>query len=307
MVIATSVVRGSEQGQSHGGIYLVDLETGEANQVFDWNTCEIDFTGRGADRGLRGIAFAGDNIYIAASDEIFVFDTDFKIKRSFRNNYLKHCHEIFIDGRLLYLTSTGYNSVLSFDIEQEYFSWGLVLAPGPNGLRARTFDPQKEGPAPQADLHLNSVYKDNNGLFISGMKVPTLIHFTGHEVKTLGRLPLGTHNVQPYGEGLMFNDTAADKVRFVTDSDHLAFSVPRYPEDTIINRFDDTTKIARQAFGRGLCPINDRLIAAGSSPSTISVHDIRGDRSLRDGQTVKSINFSMDIRNAIHGLEVWPF
>ena len=33
MVIATSVVRGSMQGQSHGGIYLVDLETGGANQV----------------------------------------------------------------------------------------------------------------------------------------------------------------------------------------------------------------------------------------------------------------------------------
>jgi len=307
MVIATSVVRGSEQGQSHGGIYLVDLETGEANQVFDWNTCEIDFTGRGADRGLRGIAFAGDDIYIAASDEIFVFDTDFKIKRSFRNNYLKHCHEIFIDGHLLYLTSTGYNSVLTFDIGQEYFNWGLVLAPGPNGLRVRTFDPQKEGPAPQADLHLNSVYKDDNGLFIAGMKIPTLIHFTGREVKTLGRLPIGTHNVQPYGEGLMFNDTADDKMRFVSDSDHLAFSVPRYPEDTIINRFDDTTKVARQAFGRGLCPINDHLIAAGSSPSTISVHDIRGDRSLRDGQTIKTVNFSMDIRNAIHGLEIWPF
>lgn len=307
MVIATSVVRGSEQGQSHGGIYLVDLETGETNQVFDWNTCEIDFTGRGADRGLRGIAFAGADIYIAASDEIFVFDTDFNIKRSFRNNYLKHCHEIFIDGHLLYLTSTGYNSVLTFDIEQEYFNWGLVLALGPNGLRARTFDPRKEGPAPQADLHLNSVYKDNNGLFIAGMKFPTLIHFTGREVKTLGRLPIGTHNVQPYGEGLMFNDTAADKVRFVTDSDHLAFSVPRYPDDTIINRFDDTTKVARQAFGRGLCPIDDHLIAAGSSPSTISVHDIRGDRSLRDGQTIKSVNFSMDIRNAVHGLEVWPF
>ena len=307
MVIATSVVRGSEQGQSHGGIYLVDLETGETNQVFDWNSCEIDFAGRGADRGLRGIAFAGDDIYIAASDEIFIFDTNFKIKRSFRNNYLKHCHEIFIDGHLLYLTSTGYNSVLTFDIEQEYFNWGLVLAPGPNGLRSRTFDPQREGPAPQADLHLNSVFKDNNGLFIAGMKFPTLIQFTGREVKTLGRLPIGTHNVQPYGEGLMFNDTAADKVRFVTDSDHLAFSVPRYPEDTIINRFDDTTKVARQAFGRGLCPINDHLIAAGSSPSTISVHDIRGDRSLRDGQTIKSVNFSMDIRNAVHGLEVWPF
>lgn len=306
-VIATSVVRGSEQGQSHGGIFLVDLESGEASQVFDWNTGEIDFAGRGADRGLRGIAFAGDNIYIAASDEIFVFDTEFNIKQSFRNKFLKHCHEICMDGHLLYLTSTGYNSILTFDIDRAYFNWGLALSPGPNGLRARTFDPQKEGPAPQADLHLNSVFKDDNGLFMAGMKCPTLIYFDGRQVRTLGRLPVGTHNAQPYGEGLMFNDTAADKVRYVTDSDHLAFNVPKYPEDSIINEFNDTTNIARQAFGRGLCPIDDRLIAAGSSPSTISVHDIEGDRSLRDGQTIKTVNFSMDIRNAIHGLEIWPF
>lgn len=301
------MVRGSEQGQSHGGIYLVDLESSEASQVFDWNTCEIDFAGRGADRGLRGIAFAGSNIYIAASDEIFLFDTEFRIIKSFRNKFLKHCHEICIDGHLLYLTSTGYNSVLTFDIEREYFNWGLVLAPGPNGLRARTFDPLKEGPAPRADLHLNSVYKDDNGLFMAGMKCPTLIYFDGRQVRTLGRLPLGTHNAQPYGEGLMFNDTAADKVRYVTDSDHLAFSVPRYPDESIINEYNDSTNIARQAFGRGLCPINEHLVAAGSSPSTISVHDIGGDRSLRDGQTIQTVNFSMDIRNAIHGLEVWPF
>ena len=306
-VIATSVVRGSVQGQSHGGIYLVDLETEDVKQVFDWNTCDIDFTGRGADRGLRGVAFAGADIYIAASDEIFVFDTDFNIKKSFRNNYLKHCHEISIDGHLLYMTSTGYNSILTLDIEKEYFNWGLAMEPGPNGLKVLTYDPQREGPGPRADLHINSLFKNDTGLYFSGMKCPTLIHFDGRQVRTQGRLPMGTHNVLPFREGLMFNDTAADKVRYVTDNDHLAFSVPRYPEESIINEYDDTTKIARQAFGRGLCPIDDRLIAAGSSPSTISVHDITGDRSLRDGHTVKSVNISMDIRNAIHGLEVWPF
>ena len=77
--------------------------------------------------------------------------------------------------------------------------------------------------------------------------------------------------------------------------------MPRYPEEEIINRFNDTTNIARQAFGRGLCPVNEHLIAAGSSPSTISLHD------LQSGDTIKTVNFSMDIRNAVHGLEVWPF
>ena len=50
-----------------------------------------------------------------------------------------------------------------------------------------------------------------------------------------------------------------------------------------------------------MCLINERLVAAGSSPSTVTVFD------LITGQTVFSVNFSMDIRNAVHGLEVWPY
>jgi hypothetical protein len=60
-------------------------------------------------------------------------------------------------------------------------------------------------------------------------------------------------------------------------------------------------KVARQGFGRGLCVINDRFIAAGSSPSTVTLYD------LPSGTEAARVNFSMDIRNAIHGLEVWPF
>ena len=56
-LITTSVVRGSQQGESHGGIYLVNFAQESVDQVVDWNTSEIDFSDRGWDRGLRGIAF----------------------------------------------------------------------------------------------------------------------------------------------------------------------------------------------------------------------------------------------------------
>ncbi len=56
-LIATSVVRGSAQGESHSGIYLVNFAERWVDQVVDWDTSEIDFTGRGWDRRLRGIAF----------------------------------------------------------------------------------------------------------------------------------------------------------------------------------------------------------------------------------------------------------
>ena len=54
-LIATSVVRGSQKGQSHGGVYLVDFGAQQVDQVIDCNSGDIDFIGRGWDRGLRGI------------------------------------------------------------------------------------------------------------------------------------------------------------------------------------------------------------------------------------------------------------
>ena len=294
-VITTSVVRGSQQGESHGGIFLVDLENETHEQVLDWDTCDIDFEGRGADRGLRGIAFDGDDIYIAASNEIFVFDQDFKIKKSFSSPYLNHCHEI------LYVTSTGFDSVLCYHLDDETFFWGVTIKPGKEGPQLKAFNPMIGGPQPSNELHLNSVFKGQNGLFVSGRKIPALIQIKDSKVEGLAKIPIGTHNAKPYLGGILFNDTMSDMVRFNAKQGQREFVVPQYLESEIINRFEDSSKNARQGFGRGLCLLNKTLVAAGSSPSTITVHN------LYNGQTVKKINFSMDIRNAIHGLEVWPY
>ena len=71
-LVATSVVRGSEKGQSHGGVYLIDFASQQVEQKIDWNTGEIDFAGRGWDRGLRGIEFTDDAIWIARVTSCFV-------------------------------------------------------------------------------------------------------------------------------------------------------------------------------------------------------------------------------------------
>ena len=91
-------------------------------------------------------------------------------------------------------------------------------------------------------------------------------------------------------------------MRFVpVDGQERVFRVPRY-EDAVLTHTDfDDSRIARQAFGRGLCVVSDGLVAAGSSPSTITLHDFDA------MQTTQSINLSMDIRSSIHGLEVWPY
>lgn len=303
-LIATSVVRGSEQGQSHGGVYIVDPATQSVQQVLDWNTVDIDWSGRGWDRGLRGIAFHDGEIYIAASDELFVYNQRFQQQRSFRNDYLKHCHEICIYKDKLYLTSTGFDSILAFDLGEQDFLWGLHAAKINGAWHAHRFDPRTPvGPPAGNKLHINNVDCSDQGLSFAGLRTKGIVSLTpGAKLQLQVELPEGIHNARLTRHGVLFNDTAADCLRYVErDGKERRFAFPTYPDNEIDFANVDDSKLARQGFGRGLCVINDRLVAAGSSPSTVSVFD------LHNGTNVLSVNFSMDIRNAIHGLQVWPF
>lgn len=309
-LIATSVVRGAEQGDSHGGIYLVSFRDQEVRQVVDWNTAEIDFQGRGWDRGLRGIAFHKGEVYIAASDELFVYDRQFRIQRSFRSTYLKHCHEIFRLGKHLYLTSTGHDSILAFDLQKQAFTWAIHLAQGEDGPVGVAYDPNgisgpggASGPPAQNLLHINNVWGDRRGLYVSGLRSGgILLVRPGNQVSMTVEMPQGMHNARPFRDGVLFNDTASDLLRYVgRDGAQKTVRVPVYEEAELEHAELADGHLARQGFARGLCVINERLVAGGSSPSTITVYDL-------DAETeVARVNFSMDVRNAIHGLEIWPF
>lgn len=126
-VLATSVVRSTHQGESHGGIYLIDLASGDRELLKDWNDPAINWEGRGADRGLRGIAFYREVVLIAASDELFVYDRDFNMIDSYRNPYVTHCHEIHLSDDMLWLTSTGLDGVLGFDLIEGRFAVGYQV------------------------------------------------------------------------------------------------------------------------------------------------------------------------------------
>ena len=105
----------------------------------------------------------------------------------------------------------------------------------------------------------------------------------------------------PHQGGILLNDTAADAVRYASrDGKSVAVPVPKFPINELEFQGIDDSRVARQGFGRGLCVLNERLIAAGSSPSTVSIIDIA------EGRSLSAVNLTMDIRNAIHGLEQWP-
>lgn len=298
-------MRGSRQGESHGGVYLVDFSSDRAAQVLDWNTMAIDWQGRGWDRGLRGIAFDGDVVWIAASDELFAFTPDFKPLGSWRNRYLKHCHEIFRHERTLFLTSTGFDSILGFDLSGRTFSWGMRIAADGDAFVGQPFDPEfNDGPAPSNALHLNNVHCETGGMHISGLRSGGILLYNGRELRRWVTIPVGAHNARPFRDGVLFNDSEADVVRFVTRAAERVFKVPRFPPESLTHVDPGDSRIARQAFARGLCVIDNDTIATGSSPSTITLHDLRpGTKTAR----TRMATLTHDVRNAIHGLEPWPF
>jgi len=301
-VVATSVVRGSHQGESHGGVHLIDFDKQTSLRVVDWNTMDIDWQGRGWDRGLRGIAVDGDRVFIAASDELYEYTPDFQQVNSWRNPFLKHCHEIAVYQRRLYLTSTGFDSILGFDLDNNRFSWGLQVARVGSRYQGAPFDPASgKGPPPGNELHINNVCCTDAGLYLSGLRTGSLLRFNGRELSIWVTLPLGIHNAMPYRDGVIFNDTQADLVRFESRDGHVAFKVPQYEPALLTHTELDDSRIARQGFGRGLCLVGEGMLAGGSSPSTITLHDIDRQRS------IGTVALTMDIRNAIHGLESWPF
>jgi hypothetical protein len=313
-VVVSSVVRSTHQGESHGGVYLVDLETGETQQKLDWNDPSIDWEGRGGDRGLRGIAFHGELVYLAASDEIFVYDAHFKPVRSFSNRYLKHCHEIFVDGDSLFIVSTGYDSVLQFDIATGRFVRGLCLRLGEVGLAMRrvglrprpsfsVFDPNSDqGPAPGDTSHVNNVFVDGGVVYVSGTGLGNIWVIERDRLSRFARIPYGSHNARPFRGGVLLNHTATDRVAFLSRGGRVlrSFPLPRYDPSELVHA-SLTSDVARQAFGRGLTVAGEDLVIGGSSPATITAY------RFEDAATLRSVNLTMDVRNAVHGLEIWPF
>jgi hypothetical protein len=313
-MVLSSVVRSTHQGESHGGVYLVDLETSEIEQVIDWNDPDISWEGRGADRGLRGIAFAGDRVFLAASDEVFVYDPSFRLQGSFKNRYLKHCHEITVAGEVLYLTSTGFDSILEFDLQRERFVRGYCLrfsrvwrGRRRLGLRPRpglsVFDPEKDGgPAPGDTCHVNSVVVVDSTVYVAGTGLGTLWRIRDSRLGRFARIPYGSHNARPFREGVLLNHTASDRIAFLDRRGRIVYSYPlaNYDERALIHT-GLSRDMARPAFGRGLAVVSDRLFVGGSSPATVTAYQVEPPEILR------SVNVSMDLRNAVHGLEVWPF
>lgn len=298
--LVSSVIRGAEHNQTHGGLYIVDFRDGTARLCLDWADTTIDIAGRGGDRGLRGLAVTHEGIWVAASAAILLLDRNFNVRGRFESPYLRHAHEIALDENSLFVVSTGFDAILRFDRASRSFDLGYHLYHRDGGIAVAQFDPVgSDGPRPVNDFHLNNVCRRPEGLYFSGLRAPALFRVCGMKLSIVARLPIGTHNAQPFQGGVIFNDTASNRLTFDYPGGSLSIDVC-FDFPVRVSTALTHSPIARPYFARGLLPLNATQAVGGVSPSTLCLYD------LPNRTVTQRVRLSDDIHNAIHGIAAWP-
>ena len=304
-LLATTIVNDAQSGESHGGAFMLDLEAQTIDKVIHWDKTDIEWFGHEGSRGLRGIEFDGERVYIAAGDELLAFSPGFEPLGCWRNPYLKNCHGISIYQRNLFLASSDLNSILAFDLDEQKFHWAIHIDAEQFNYKARIYDPAADdGPLALNKLQIEKVYASGRGMHISGGNTGGILHFNGQEIRMSVELPEGSHDARFYRNGVVFNDSRDGVLRF-TDAgegkEDRAMRVPLFDAADHLRADPVATRIMKPGYARGLCIISDTVVAGGSSPSTISVYDLAANKK------VLSTTFSKDPRSTIHSIALWPF
>jgi hypothetical protein len=303
-VIASSVIRSTHRGDSHGGIYSVDLETGKAEQLLDWNNPDINWEGRGGDRGIRGLAFFGELLYAVAGNELFAFqrNANGKLEKvaSYPNRYLKLTHEAWRHRDKLYICSGGCDCILVFDLvaKEWTYSWyhNRDSHPHCHWFNPNTTEEPYANPT-EGFMHLDSVYADDNCLWYSGAFTDSLWRhdFTG-ETKRFKLVYNDTHNARPYGHGFVYNLSRLSKTIYERDGRVISeWDTPKLLPRESITHTNLPLDHAVEGYTRGMVTYKDYVIV-GTSPAAIHVFQL----GKRDA--VQSVILSNDLRNSICGM-----
>jgi len=308
-VIASSVIRSTHRGDSHGGIYRINLETEDVKQMFDWDNPNINWEGRGGDRGVRGLAFFGHTFYAVAGNELFAFEQDgdsLKLVASYPNIYLKLTHEAWRYRDKLYICSGGTNCILVFDLVKK--GWTTSYYHTQFSAGSKSFDPNDPCFYPKVNegntqFHLDSVYADDNFLWYCGAHTDGIWRMDLNTKQTI-KIPLqigDTHNARPYRDGYLYNLSRYSKTIFERNGRILKeWMTPNNDPSTLI--YTNLPKdCAVQGYTRGMVTY-DNFIITGTSPAAINVF------SFGDGpDMVKSIQLTNDIRNSICGMALYEW
>lgn len=282
---------------------MIDLAKQEVTQAINYKTDDIEWFGEEGGRGLRGIAFDGETVYIAASNRLLKYDKRFKLIDSWQHPYLANAFGICIHQRILFIACAGNDCILAFDLDEKKFHWAMHVQSEHFQFRPAIFDPQgSDGPIPINKLQLRTIWCDEGGMYFSGHNTGGLLHFNGHEIKMRAELPRGAQDAQPFRKGIIFNDSHAGVLRYCGDNDgseDRALQVPFFNESDHSHMDSVETHMLKRGYGRGLCTLSEKIVAGGSTPAGVSVYDLRNNKKLA------SIWFTKNVRLAVNSVQVW--
>ena len=309
-IICTTVVRAAKQGDIHGGLYVVDLDSDEVVHYAPYEKDFINDNERGGERGLRGIAVLDDRIVVADSAGFTELDREtYEIKRTFQDkDHLKSVHEIVVHDDHIWATSTAYDAIAKYDLDFNLKGFWQIVGENVDDYKILTGKKQiaSEERTEDDNFHINSIFVSDGRLTLSGLITPLYDFETMekvHDIPSFGRNNSKSfvHNFYKLDSIVVANLTTYSSLGIAYPSrpigidnkiEFVSHPVPRAKEAKFI--VDD---IACNNWNRGLAVSEHKLII-GSSPARLLVYDVY------QAKFVKEIVLENDIRHAIHGLEV---
>jgi hypothetical protein len=304
-IICTTVVRAAKQGDIHGGLYVIDTESGTVLHHAPYEKDFINDNERGGERGLRGIIVLDDRIIVSDSAGFIELDKNtYEIKRTFQDReYFKSIHEIAFFDDHIWATSTAYDAVVKLDLDFNIKGFWEIVGKDVDNHKILTgkVETSPETKSENDSYHINSIFATKDRLLFSGLLTPLYDFNTFEEVcemptiqTTSGQLSNGfIHNFYGYEDFFTINFTTFSSLGISSNGkDFEHFGIPR--SSNVKYQVDE---IASNNWNRGLARSEGKLFI-GSSPARILVFDI-------EKKTFEAeITLENDIRHAIHGLEV---
>ena len=300
-IICTTVIRAASQGDVHGGLYVIDMDSEEILHHAPYSEDFVNDNERGGERGLRGIAVLDDRIIVADSSGLMELDRDnFKITNRIQDdNIFKSIHEICFFDKDLWITSTAYDKIVAMDFDFKLQGiWEVIGEDGEDRKILTDLKPSNPRPPKIEDkYHINSISSNNGRVVFSGL----ITHlYSAESMNTIAPMPvIGNeksfqHNFYEYEDLFLVNLTTFGYVGILKkDSPKVKYvSIPK-PKRVKYS----ADQIAASNWNRGLAR-KDNYIIIGTSPARILLYN------MSTNQIEKEIQLEEDVRHCIHGLEI---
>ena len=298
-IICTTVVRAAEHGSTHGGLYVIDVESGEVLHYAPYDENFVNDNERGGERGLRGVCVLDDRIVVASATSLIELDKEtYEIVRKLENrDIFRSIHEICFFANSIWVTSTALDCGAQVDLDFNLVGFYQILGESKldhKSLTGKTIiDPSKA--TEEDNYHINSISSTSGRLTFGGL-ITDLYDFDS--MQPVSQMPMiqgvrsFQHNFYEYKDLCLVNLTGFNKLAIINSGITSFVDIPR--SKSVEYHADE---IAEDNWNRGLARLGSRVLI-GSSPARILEFD------MDTNEFIKEISIESDMRHCIHGLEV---